>query len=635
MKISYKHLTENMLDKPSIEDISNKLFQLGHEHDITDEIFDIEFTPNRGDCLSVHGLQRDLNQFFQIPEPRDIYEDEIPSFNFDFINTAENSCTKITFLKIEIDKKPSFYLDYLDNYFSELSVKKNNFFTDVSNYVSYETGQPTHCYELSKINQPITLNFLKNNYSFQTLLDKEIEIQKDNLVFTDKNNKVINLAGIVGGADTACKKETTSVLVECAYFDPEAIIGNSVKYGINSDAAYKFERNVDINSHEYVVRRFLKIIQDHSNIESVEIYQKSFEDPQKKLIPFDLNGINKILGTSIDEDVCVRYLENFGFKVTDNFITVPSYRNDVISKNDIAEEIARAIGYDNINTEDFSISIDRDLKVNRDEQNLKKHLIENGFYEVINDPFVSEGNNKSIVVDNPLDSNRKFLRSNLKNSLLKNLSFNERRQKDSIKLFEISDVYSLESDSIKKVIGIIASGRVGKNYKEFSNKIDKKYLESLLLNALNLKEFNILEVSRESIDSKIKSPIIYTEIEIDQSALINFSENEKLRKKVDSFKYIPISDFPSSVRDLSFSLKDYSKCKVLEKLMLEYKHKILKEIFVFDYYKNEKLNEIKIGFRIVFQSKRETITEQKVNSVMENIISDALAIDSSINIPGL
>ena len=99
--------------------------------------------------------------------------------------------------------------------------------------------------------------------------------------------------------------------------------------------------------------------------------------------------------------------------------------------------------------------------------------------------------------------------------------------------------------------------------------------------------------------------------------------------------YKPISEYPSSFRDLSFSIKDYSQCKLLEKFILNYEHNLLKEVFVFDYYKNEKLKEIKIGFRLIFQSSKATITDNEVDIAIEEIISNALSIDHSISIPGL
>ena len=633
MKIPYKHFAQNINSDLSIDELSEKLFQLGHEHEIYDEIFEMELTPNRGDCFSLNGLLRDLRLFYNISNKKDIYQKDIAPFSFKFLNEVKDFCNNISFLKVEINKVPENYKNSLKDYFSDLNIKKVNFFTDVSNYISYETGQPTHCYDSSMINGPIRLHVLDKNSEFETLLDKKINIESGDLVFSDKNHEIINLAGVIGGKNTACNEKTKSVIVECAYFDPEAIIGRSVKYNINSDAAHKFERNTDPNCHDFVLRRFLNIVESHSTIENVELFTERHNEKEKKLIPFDLLKINKILGIKIDKNECLTYLDKLGFLISEDMIQIPSYRNDINSLNDISEEVARAIGYNNIKRQAINISIKNDLKVNFEENKIKKLLINEGFYEVINNPFVGEESKESIRVDNPLDSSRKYMRTNLKNSLLDNLLFNERRQKDSLKLFEISDLYSNNDRSGKRVIGIIASGRIDKNYLDFSKKINQKYIQQIL-SKLNADQYEIEEISRQFIDSKSNNSIIYCEIVINSFFQVDSPFDDLNIQDISNKKYTQISEFPSSHRDLSFSIKDSSKCKILEEFILNFKHNLLKEVFIFDYYKNEKVNEIKIGFRFVFQSKDSTITDKEVDDVMDVIINSALKYDS-VSIPGL
>ena len=635
MKISYKHIISCLNPKPDIEELSEKLFQLGHEHEVLDEIFDIEFTPNRGDCLSLDGLLRDLKLFYDVQKKHDVYQKEIPPLKFEFFNEVEESCSNISFLKIEIDEVPNDYKDFLDDYFSSLDIKKINFFTDVSNFLSYETGQPTHCYDALKVKEPLMLNFLDKEIEFETLLDKKINISEGDLVFCDKDRNIINLAGVVGGKNTECTKNTKSAIIECAYFNPEVIIGKSLKYDISSDAAYKFERNADPYSHDYVLRRFINIVESHTKIKKVELFTQSYTKKVHKLIPLNVAKINKILGTEIHEDECIKYLNKLGFELIEGKINVPTHRNDISTINDLAEEVARAIGYDNIKSESLNISFKSNIKLDFQEKKIKKILIDNGFYEVINNPFVIENFDDSIKVDNPLDTNKKFLRTGLKDSLLNNLIFNERRQKDSLKLFEISDLYTNSDEGMfgKRTIGVIASGRIDKNYINFSKKITKNYLEEVL-NKFKPKKYSIEEISRDNLNSKSKNKITYCEFEIDSSMEIDSTFDDFILDDLSDKVYTPISEFPSSFRDLSFSIKDYSKCKVLEKSILNYENDILKEVFVFDYYKNEKTNEIKIGFRFIFQSKNSTITDDEVEEVMDSIIKNALE-HKSVSIPGI
>lgn len=639
MKVAYSHLIKFIPCKPSLSDISEKFFQLGHEHEIHNNIFDMELTPNRGDCLSINGLLRDLKVFYKIDLNHPTYENQIDSLKIDFVNNVKDSCSNIAFLKIDIEGDIKPYRGMFKNYFNDLGVNKNNFFTDISNYISYETGQPTHCYDAKKISDKFSLETISDDIEFETLLDKKINLCGNNLVFM-RGGDIINLAGVIGGKNTACSKNTKSVIIECAYFDPKSVIGKSVKYDIKSDAAYKFERGVDPLCHEKVLRRFIYIVEKHSKIKNLQIFKRNYNDLMPCEILTSPENINKILGTSIEDNLYEDILIKLGFRLKDNKIVVPSHRSDVNTENDVAEEIARVIGYDNIPLESFNIPEIKDIHTikNFDEFQfyLKDLLYENGFNEVINYPFVSDVSNNSIKVDNPIDSNKSFIRTSLQKSLVENLLYNEKRQKDSIKLFEISDTYFSQNNSIKnnKLVGIICSGRVGKNYKDFSKNIDVTYLKEILEKFSEEITFDIKQIPRDDLDSKIKNPIAYVEFEINGLLKYN-SKNNKAQKKLIKFnKYNPISEYPLSQRDLSFSIKKKSSYDEIQKLVLNYGNEIIKEIFIFDFFHNEKSHEVKIGFRIVFQSVTQTITDDQINEVMDCIINDALKIDS-VNIPGL
>jgi phenylalanyl-tRNA synthetase beta chain len=639
MKVAYSHLINFIPSRPTIDEISQKFFQLGHEHEIEDNIFNMELTPNRGDCLSINGLLRDLAVFYDVNISKEVFKKNLDKLKIDFTNNAREACPHISFLKIDIETEIMPYHGELKDYFHDLDVNKNNFFTDISNYISYETGQPTHCYDAQKINNSFSLVQNNNEHVFETVIDKKINLKGKNLVFVHNDSTVINLAGVMGGANTACTKDTRSVIIECATFNPEYLIGQSIKYDIKSDAAHKYERGVDPLCHENVLRRFLKIVDNHTNIKNAEFFIKNYKEHAPVQIPFSKDRLNNILGISLNQNDYNNYLSKLGFNIEDNIITVPSYRNDVTSENDIAEEIARVIGYNNITPQQFKIS-DQVVVDGEDELlelNIKNILISNGFFEVINNPFIGSKTHNSIKVDNPLDSNREYMRTSLKESLINNLLYNERRQKDSIKLFEISDIYVSEEEiTSKKMLGIICSGRVARNYLDFSKKIDKYYLLNVLKKLSTNINFSPQNIERNNLESKSNNQIVYIEIELD--VFKNGDLNSiKATQKINNYnfvKYKPISEYPYSVRDLSFSIIDFQKYYDLQEFLLNYKNDLIKEIFIFDFFENKKNNEIKIGFRFIFQSKTATITESQVNHEMEIIIESALSIDS-VSIPGL
>ena len=629
MKIVYKDLLSHLSQNPSKELLSKKLFQLGHEHEIHGDIFDMELTPNRGDCLSLVGLARDLNPFFGMRSFIDVYKGDIDNLSLNFKNLSNHDCPNISFLEMEIVDTPKEYRPYIESYFKVLGNNKVNFFTDISNYLAYELGQPTHCYDRSKISNSLKFENKLCNESFKTVTGNTIELRGKNCVFVD-NEKLINLAGVMGGKSTSCTASTKKVLVECAYFNPESIIGKSVKYNLNSDAAHRFERGVDPNAHEYALRRFIKIVQDHTDILSLRI--KCFPTnlaPKQRKIEIDLKKINSILGTNINFSEYKDYLEKIGFNINDA-IMVPSYRHDVANQNDLAEEIARLIGYDNIGSQPVSLKLNKDESENNAINILRNKLAMNGFTEVINFPFSERHNKKNIIIDNPLDSNKAYLRTNLNESLIQNLLYNERRQKDSIKLFEIANIYTKEKViSQQKKIGIIASGRQGQNYIDFSNQINLKYLNHIF----NDYDFNFVEISRNNLDTKIKNPIFY--FEYDLSLLPNESKGDIAPQlDINFINYKKISEFPLSNRDFSFSINNLTKVQYLINYLDTLKIKNLKKCFMFDYYNNKKTHEVKIGYRFIFQSIDHTLSDEEINTCVEKILEPLLA-EEGISIPGL
>ena len=325
MKIAFNHLSRFFKDKPSIDDVSSKLFQLGHENQIIGDILDIEFTPNRGDCLSLRGLARDLGAFFRVNLDIEVCNKTIDPLNINFINHSPEDCPNIYFLNLVISNDIKPYQPYLESYFEDLGIKKNNCFTVVSNYLAYEIGQPTHCYDYEKTGNSLEFKSTKVETEFLTLLNNKINLSKKNSVFFS-NNEIINLAGIMGGMNTACSQNTTSALIESAFFNPEAIIGKAVKYDLYSDSSYKFERGVDSSLQEKALRRFIKIVSEHAEITKLEIYGEQNYISSNELNNFDYKKINKILGTEIPQNDIEKLLISIGFDIDGTKLIVPHHR---------------------------------------------------------------------------------------------------------------------------------------------------------------------------------------------------------------------------------------------------------------------------------------------------------------------
>ena len=643
MKIVYSHLLNLLEQQPKLEELSELLFQLGHEHEIDGEVLDMEITPNRGDCLSLKGLARDLNYFYQAKElPKS--DMELPELDLQFDNQAQELCPNISFLQIEIEQVPTKYEPYLDSYFTDLGINKNNFFTDISNYLAYESGQPTHCFDQSTMLGHFTLAKKQLKTKFKTLLDSEIELTDENLVFS-LDDEVISLAGTMGGASTACSPNTTKVLVECAYFQPEEILGKARKYNLSSEAAYKFERGADYLCQEDILRRFLYIVSEHTKIKSVAFYT---EQNKRKLVevPFDTDKLNAVIGINIAEQEQLGYLSALGFAADKNII-VPAHRSDVDQLNDLAEEVTRMIGYNNIPSQVLALPVMTKQHKRSFEKQIVHYLISQGCFEVINNPFTDFEGKEAIAVDNPLDKQRAMLRTCLMNSIRTNIAYNQNRQKDSIKFFEFSDIY--KTSGTERRFALAISGRVNKNAKEFNAQLDYGYLkglvnsictdilktqptydlsekrgydfyESLAINGTKIGGLG--KISKETIDSKVKTPVFACELTTDG---LEVPENH----------FVPTSDFPASYRDLSFSLNDISNIDDISEIIKKAKNdELLKETFIFDFFQNKKLNLLKVGFRFKFQASDRSMTDEEIDNSMDKIIKDSLDING-VTIEGL
>ncbi len=645
MKIVYSHLLNFLEKKPSLEELSDKLFQLGHEHEIEGDVLDLEITPNRGDCLSLKGIARDLNHFYKASLEKEIYDAGIPESSLVFENKAEDLCPNISFVEIEIEGKIKDYAPYLENYFQDLKLNKNNLFTDISNYLAYETGQPTHCYDATKIDGPLVLEKRNKQEKFKTLLGSEIELIGENLVFTI-NGVAVDLAGTMGDESTSCSKDTTKVLVECAYFKPEEILGKARQYNLNSEASYKFERGVDFLAQEQVLRRFIAVVADHAKIKSLALKTEQ-RKVDRTVVEFDSERLNKIIGTELTEKEQKNYLNSLYF-MTDDKVEVPSHRSDVDQLNDLAEEITRMIGYDNIAPKALALPVKAKKIEANFEELCRDYLVNNGFFEVVNFPFNDNQDDSAISVDNPLDKQRSKMRVCITKSIKENVVFNQNRQKDSIKLFEFSDIYTKDGNENK--LAVIVNGKTNKNFKEFNAQLDYSYLKGLIKTIFSEilgKELNfeldqsqnydlyekvyfneehigrIGKLSKEFVGSKTKTPVFSFEIAIN---------NLKLPTK----KQSRISDFPASYRDLSFSLDNHENLEQLATLIKKYEEssELMVDCFVFDLFENKKQNLLKVGYRFKFQALENNITDEETEAIMNPLIKESLQIDG-INIEGL
>ena len=439
----------------------------------------------------------------------------------------------------------------------------------------------------------------------------------------------------MGGKKTSCQPSTKKVLIESAHFLPDAVIGRAVSYDLKSDASHKFERFVDPQLSELALRRFINIVSDHTEIVQLKVAKFNSPKSKRKRIIFDPNEINRILGTDYTEKSLKNILNDLYFEFQNKEIIVPSFRSDIESSNDIAEEIARVEGYDKIKS--IPLNIKKISKAKSFINDLRSFLIQNGFTEVINFQFSKNENEGSISIDNPLDINKKNIRTNLEESLIENLLYNEKRQKESIKLFEISDLYSINEKneiSFERYLGVIASGRIANNYKAFNKIIDKDFIVNIFRKSnINVEKY-ISKIDRKKLDTKKKLDILFFQLPIKEiEASFDQSSLESTTPSKGFFKYKQLSDFPSSNRDFSFLVKEKSYIDKISEIILKNNSHIIKDAFLFDYFHNEREGYFKAGYRFIFQHPDKTLTDEEITNETESLIREILNLDG-VSIPG-
>ncbi len=330
---------------------------LGDVLKLFDTVIEYEITPNRGDCLSVIGMARELSALTGIPvklpdmEINEVEDDINKYISIDIID--KKLCPRYTaklIKDIEIKESPL----WLKNRLIAVDLRPINNIVDITNYVMYELGQPLHAFDyLFLKGKKIIVKRAEDNLKFTTLDSKEHTLKNFNLLICD-NEKPVALAGIMGGENSEVTENTKDVLLEAAFFDPVNIRKSAKALSIQSEAAYRFERSVDIEAVPFASKRAAYLMQQLAN---GKVVKGIVDEYPLKYSPAEIElrkeRLNLIAGQNIDFDNAFDILKNLGFKVRkDNDCTIkafpPSFRNDIFSEVDLIEEVLRINGYNRI-----------------------------------------------------------------------------------------------------------------------------------------------------------------------------------------------------------------------------------------------------------------------------------------------
>ena len=464
MKVSLNWLNDYIETGDSVEEIAETLSDLGFpcegiEHIDDDTVLDVEVTSNRGDCLSLLGIARELSAATgkELKKP-EVSPDESDKdvTGFAGVEIAEPElCGRYTARIIEgvkIGPSP----DWLRKRVEAIGLRSVNNVVDATNYAMIETGQPPHAFDYNKIaDGKIIVRKAVAGERIVSIDGTTCELNPDMLIIADPNGPVA-IAGVMGGLDTEVGDATTTILLEDAYFDPVSIRTTSRKLALPSEAAYRFERIVDIEMIDWASKRTAQLITQVAGGKVakgvVDIYPKK---PDQKDVTLRLSRLNTLLGIEIPSEEVVRILSALSFQpqTKDGLIvcSLPSWRSDIYREVDLIEEVARVYGYDKIPTEQ-KISIEVIPADNRQKliESIATYLNGCGFYETINVAFVDctnaelfteEGAKEHLGVNDVSRKSANLLRQTLIGSLLTVLKTNANARNLPCRIFEIADTY--------------------------------------------------------------------------------------------------------------------------------------------------------------------------------------------------
>ncbi len=640
-----------------------------------DTVFEIGLTPNRADAMSHYGVARDLmvalkhqskmeaNQKLKpLSTKIQFNTDQESSFNISVLEPKK--CTRYTGIiinNIKVKSSPN----WLKNKLSSIGVKSINNVVDITNYILHELGQPLHAFDLDQIsNNNIKVRCPKAHTSFITLDGTERILNEHDLMICD-NEKEMCIAGVFGGLNSGVSEKTINIFLESALFDAVNIRKTAKRHGLNTDASFRYERGVDPDMVLPALKKAAELILE---LAGGSIGSSIFDiNNQTKMENYhyceaDYNAIRKLCGISISDDKINNILDlleisNTPLKKSIHKLKIPDYRVDVNREADVAEEVLRIYGYNNVlipTKINSSPSFTPLINSISTQKKISNYLSSRGFNELLNNSLTATHHSKKLTntglneesyvkLLNPLSSDTEVLRQTLILNILDVIKYNQDHGETNIQLFEWGKIYQKTKDGLseEKHLVIALKGLQNEEHwyngkKETSFYQLKGYVESIFsLLGLKLKtsifENNDIFIGGLSYQKGDEIMAKCGMINPDLSCQLGIKEpcyiaefnwdniyNEHQKNKV---KYSPINKFQKVYRDLSILISEDTALIDIINATKNVKTNLLQNVTLFDIYRDEKqfVNQKAYGLRFQFLHPNRTLTDKEVDKVMNQI----------------
>lgn len=657
---------------------------------LDDTSVEFEITSNRPDCLSVTGLARETAATFDLP-----LHIPVPSFKgvdgdidqylkVDIHNTdkCRRYCAGIV-KNVKIEPSPRWMRERL----RASGVRPINNFVDITNYVMLEYGQPMHAFDLRYVDGAhINVRNAAKGEKIMTLDGIERELSEDMLVIAD-TNKPVAVAGIMGGEYSGIMDDTTTVVFESAYFEPAQVRRTSKALKLKSDASSRYEKGVDPLISMVCLKRAFQLVEELGAGEVIRtVIDCDHTDYAPSEVEFNPAWINSFLGTNISSGTMTEYLKRLDFSVENGKVIAPSFRIDIGCKADIAEEIARIYGYNNIPSSDFRGVAKAEFTAEQKFiRTLRNTVVSLGGYEIATYSFVSPKYfdrirlpkdsklRNTVKIVNPLGEDTSVMRTTTIPSMLDVLSFNYNNRNEKACLFEIAKEY-IPAEKEKAYINgdTLASG--GKKHRYayslpdepqkltlgmYGGDADYYTMKGMIEQILEELGINDVEYVRaadcEVFDEKYalhpgRSAVILKDgvhLGIMGEVHPEVQNTYKLGTKTYAAKlnidelmsaasgritYKPLPKFPATTRDLSLICDDEIPVAELEKAIKGAVGKILEKVTLFDVYKGKQIEDGKksVSYSISMRSHEGTLTDEQADGAMKRVLKALSALGAEL-----
>ena len=637
---------------------------------LNDTSVEFEITSNRPDCLSVIGLARETAATFNLPL-------NVPTPSFKGVDGDINSMLKVDIhntdkcrrycagivKNVKIEPSPRWMRERL----RASGVRPINNFVDITNYVMLEYGQPMHAFDLRYVEGAhINVRNAVNGETITTLDGVERTLTEDMLVIADEK-KPVAVAGVMGGEYSGIMDDTTTVVFESAYFEPSQVRRTSKALKLKTDASSRYEKGVDPLISMICLERAFQLVEELGAGEVVRtVIDADYSDRTAASVEFNAQWINDFLGTDISEADMTDYLTRLGFTVDGDKVTAPSFRIDIECKADIAEEVARIYGYNNIPSTEFRGVAEAELTAEQKfARALQNTMVALGGYEIATYSFVSPKYfdkinlpedsclRRTVTITNPLGEDTSVMRTTVIPSMLEVLSFNYNNRNEKACLFEIGKEYiPVDGQELPDEPQRLAVGMYGGNVDFYDLKgivetalaemgiTDVEYIRAKDSDAFD--EACALHPGRSAVILKDGTPLgimgeIHPEVqetyEIGTKTYVaKLCIPEMMEKAASEIVYKPLPKFPAATRDLSLICDDETPVAELEKAIKGAVGKILEKVTLFDVYKGKQIEDGKksVSYSITMRSHDGTLTDEQADSAVKKALKALSAIGAEL-----